>query len=73
MPTEQTCLSVEKQSDGSFKSFHDVSTIFPDMISNCIAIAVPKSKFTTESLAYGGIEYYRQWQMSEGTPRTDED
>jgi hypothetical protein len=43
------------------------------MISNCFVIAVPKSALTIESPAYGGIEYYRQWQMSEGTPRTDED
>jgi hypothetical protein len=67
---------VKKQSDGSFKFFHedrDISTVFPDMISRCAAIAVPKSAIATESPAYGGIEHYRRWWMSEGTPRTDED
>jgi hypothetical protein len=66
-------VRVYEQDDGSFKNRHDVSVALTDMISNCFAIAVPKSTLTIESPDYGGIEYYRQWQMSEGTPRTDED
>jgi hypothetical protein len=64
---------VEEQRDGSFKSSHDVSIAFSDMVSKCIAIAVPKSGLSAIAPFDGGVEYYRQWWMSEHTARTDED
>jgi hypothetical protein len=64
---------VEEQEDGSFKSTHDVSVVFPDMMSKCIAIAVPKSGMSETAPFNGGIEYYRQWWMADKTPRTEDD
>ena len=50
-----------------------VSIAFDDMIARCAVIAVPKSGLSA-TVGWGGdVFHYREWWMSENTPRTDED